>query len=92
MKKSVQIAAVLSVCASLSACVEQGTAITGQACLGPNNSALVEGMQDTCKAGDAIATKHPAYFCDFNYAVAYNDYNSATCIYTGGQKPERTAQ
>ncbi len=57
--------------------------------MGPNYTALVEGMQDKCKAGDAIATKHPAYFCDFNYAVVYNDFNSAMCIYSGGQKVER---
>ncbi len=31
----------------------------------------------------------PAYFCDFNHAVAYNGYNSAVCIYTGKQAGER---
>lgn len=61
-----------------------------KACLGEDNDSLVESMQSECKAGDAVATKHPAYFCDFNYAVAYNDYNSAFCIYSGKQKPERT--
>jgi hypothetical protein len=72
---------------ALSGC-KDGT--TGQACLGANNDSLVEGMQDKCKAGDAIATKYPAYFCDFNYEIAYNDYNSAMCIYSGKQKIERT--
>jgi len=65
---------------------------TGKACLGANNDSLIEGMQEQCKAGDAIATKNPAYFCDFNYTVAYNDYNSAFCIYYGKQKTERTAE
>lgn len=63
---------------------------TGQACLGANNDSLVENIQDQCKAGDAIATKHPVYFCDFNYSIAYNDYNSAMCIYSGKKKVERT--
>ncbi|MNW69830.1 hypothetical protein D3C74_489380 [compost metagenome] len=49
-------------------------------------------MQDKCKAGDTVATKHPAYFCDFNYAVAYNSYNSAICVYSGALKPERTTE
>jgi hypothetical protein len=71
---------------ALSGCTD-GT--TGQACLGEDNDSLVEGMQDKCKAGDAVATKHPAYFCDFNYAIAYNDYNSAMCIYSGKQRVER---
>lgn len=39
-----------------------------------------------------MATKHPAYFCDFNYAVAYNSYNSAICVYSGALKPERTTE
>ena len=53
---------------------------------------MVEGMQDKCKAGGIVATKHPAYFCDFNYAVAYNSYNSAICVYSGALKPERTTE
>ncbi len=85
MKKALLLLAVLS---SLTACSD-GT--SGKACLGKNNDSLVEGMQDQCKAGDAVATKHPAYFCDFNYAIAYNDYNSAMCIYNGEQKAERIA-
>ncbi|WP_197540930.1 hypothetical protein [Alcanivorax sp. NBRC 101098] len=89
MERYLKVLGIIGVCAALSAC---GDKTTGQACLGPNNSGLVEGMQSECKAGDAIATKHPAYFCDFNYAVAYNDYNSAMCIYSGKQKPERTEQ
>jgi hypothetical protein len=75
------------ICVSAAGCNSDTT--TGYACLGANNDSLVEGMQGTCKEGDAIATKHPAYFCDFNYAIAYNDYNSAMCIYSGKQKPER---
>ena len=72
---------------TISGC-DNGT--TGKACLGKNNDSLVESMQDKCKAGDSVATKHPAYFCDFNYTIAYNDYNSAMCIYSGKQKIERT--
>lgn len=87
MKSYLKIIGLVSVCAVLAACGDQ---TTGQACLGANNDSLVEGMQSECKAGDAIATKNPAYFCDFNYAIAYNDYNSAFCIYSGKQKPERT--
>ena len=80
----------LSVCALLMAC--GGDKTTGKACLGSNNDTLVEGMQDKCKAGDIVATKHPAYFCDFNYAVTFNSYNSAICVYSGGLKPERTTE
>lgn len=69
-----------------------GVDTTGKACLGSDNDSLVEGMQDQCVAGDTIATKHPAYFCDFSYSVAYNNYNSAICVYAGKQKPERTAE
>jgi len=63
---------------------------TGVACLGKNGNSLVESMQNICKKGDAIATKNPVYFCDFNYSIAYNDYNSAMCIYTGSRKKERS--
>ena len=73
----------------MSGCFESGGGISGKACLGPNNDALVESLGGACKAGDAIATKHPAYFCDFRYAVAYNEYNSAFCIYVGELKSER---
>lgn len=81
------LAAVLAGCGG-----EDKTKLTGKACLGANNDSLVEGMQDQCKAGDTIATKNPAYFCDFNYAVSFNAYNSAFCIYSGKQKPERMAK
>lgn len=87
MQVSLKITSLIGVCIILVACGDQ---TTGQACLGPGNHSLVESMQSECKAGDAVATKNPAYFCDFNYAVAYNDYNSAFCIYSGKQKPERT--
>lgn len=89
MNRTAGTAATLAICLTLSACSD-GT--TGKACLGKDNDSLVENLQSQCQAGDAIATKHPAYFCDFNYAVAYNDYNSALCIYSGAQKPERTVQ
>jgi len=67
----------------------QGTKPTGTACLGQSNDSLVEHMADQCQAGDAVATKFPAYFCDFTHAVAYNGFNSALCIYTGKQAEER---
>jgi len=67
----------------------KGVSLTGNACLGQSNDSLVEFIGQHCKAGDTIATKHPAYFCDFNHAVAYNGYNSAVCIYTGKQAGER---
>ena len=72
--------------------INTGAMFPGKACLGSNNDTLVEGMQDKCKAGDIVATKHPAYFCDFNYAVTFNSYNSAICVYSGGLKPERTTE
>lgn len=90
MHKTVKWLMGVSVCALLMAC--GGDKTTGKACLGANNDSLVEGMQDKCKAGDTVATKHPAYFCDFNYAVAYNSYNSAICVYSGALKPERTTE
>ena len=89
MKNLVKALLILSTAMALSAC---GDETTGQACMGSNNDSLIETLQGKCKAGDTIATKHPAYFCDFNYAIAYNDYNSAFCIYSGSLKPERTAE
>lgn len=74
---------------TLTGCSDGKTSLSGKACLGTNNSTLVEGLEDQCKAGDIIATKHPAYFCDYNYAVAYNSYNSATCVYNGKLREER---
>ncbi|MFG0833218.1 hypothetical protein ACF8OI_06660 [Aeromonas bivalvium] len=84
MHNLVKAMAGMALCALLSGC--GGDKITGQACLGANHDTLVEGLQDQCKAGDAIATKHPAYFCDVNDAI---DYHSAFCIYAGALKAER---
>jgi hypothetical protein len=67
----------------------KGVRPTGNACLGQNNDSLVEYIGNHCQAGDTIATKHPAYFCDFNHTVAFNTFNSAMCIYTGKQAGER---
>ncbi|MCL1066094.1 hypothetical protein L2735_04640 [Shewanella olleyana] len=83
MKRSILLSITLL---SLTACSDGQT---GKACLGEDNYTLVEGLGDQCKAGDAIATKYPSYFCDFNYAVAYSDYNAAMCIYSGKKKVER---
>lgn len=75
-------------CLMLQACVDK---TTGKACLGTDSDSLVEGLKDQCQAGDTVATKNPAYYCDFNYTVAFNGFNSAFCIYSGAQKPERTS-
>ncbi|MCB7737694.1 hypothetical protein KAF83_15430, partial [Klebsiella pneumoniae] len=49
----------------------------------------VSGGYIKCQKGDTIATKNPAYFCDFKSQIAFNNYNSAICIYTGMQAEER---
>jgi outer membrane murein-binding lipoprotein Lpp len=87
MQRILIVAAVATATALLAGCSEDKT--TGYACLGADNDSRVENIQEHCKAGDAIATKHRAYFCDFNYAVTYNGFNSALCIYTGQQATER---
>ena len=73
----------------LSGCSDGGVDITGKACMGTNNDTLIEGLGDQCKAGDTIGTKNAGYFCDFHYAVAFNDHNSAICIYRGSIAEER---
>ncbi|WP_187806564.1 hypothetical protein [Aquipseudomonas alcaligenes] len=74
---------------SVAGCNEHSHSLTGKACLGTNNDTLVESLGDQCQAGDMIGTKHPAYFCDFSYAVAFNQYNSAFCVFSGAQAEER---
>mgnify|MGYP000221076379 CR=1 FL=1 len=81
---------VLSLSVVLTGCNGQNSASTGVACMGSNNDSLVERLGNQCKAGDSVATKHPAYFCDFDFSIAYNDYNTAFCIYSGKQAEERT--
>lgn len=81
----ISLAAVIT----LTGCSDGKTSLSSKACLGINNDTLVEGLNGQCKAGDIVATKHPAYFCDYNYAVAYNSYNSATCVYNGKLREER---
>ncbi|SIQ06572.1 hypothetical protein SAMN05421672_102260 [Pseudomonas flexibilis] len=85
MKKSILIGVVAM---SLAGCYEQ--APTGQACLGADNDSLVEGLGGVCKKGDIVATKNPAHFCDFNYSVTFNGYNSAFCVYVGEQRESRS--
>lgn len=82
---------IMLVCATgiLSGCKEEGITPTGEACMGTDNDSLVEGLEGKCQKGDIIATKHPAYFCDFKSEIALNNYNSAICIYTGKQADER---
>lgn len=70
-------------------CNQHDTALTGKACLGANSDTLVESIKNQCQAGDIVGTKHPAYFCDFTYSVAYNDFNSAFCVYNGKVREER---
>ena len=82
----------LAVAAVLAGCDKHETDLTGKACLGANNDTVVESHRDKCSAGDVVANKHHAYFCDFTYAVAYNDYNSAMCVYNGSQRTERIAE
>lgn len=93
MKKSTPALVVFMLTCVLTGCYEQQSApkntVTGRACLGKDNDTLVEGLKGLCQAGDTIATKHPAYFCDFSYAVAYNNYNSAICVFTGRESDER---
>ncbi|SED31070.1 hypothetical protein SAMN05216178_6729 [Pseudomonas saponiphila] len=78
----------LAVAAVLAGCDKHETDLTGKACLGANNDTVVESHRDKCSAGDVVATKHPAYFCDFTYAVTYNAMNSAFCVYRG-EREER---
>lgn len=75
--------------ALLPLCAIAQVSVTGQACLGADHNTLVEEFLNVCKAGDTIATKYPAYFCDFHYAVAFNTSNSAICIYRGDVAQER---
>ncbi|WP_422766563.1 hypothetical protein ACOX9X_07895 [Photobacterium leiognathi subsp. mandapamensis] len=89
MNKVVSVSFILAFSITLSGCNGKQDITTGVACLGSNNHSLIEGLPNQCKKGDIIATKKPAYFCDFNYTVAYNDYNSAYCVYSGKQKDER---
>lgn len=81
--------ATLLIATALVGCDQHQTSLTGMACLGTDNDTLVEAMPDKCKAGDMIVTKHPAYFCDFTYAVPYNDFNSAFCVFNGKLREER---
>ncbi|HIE9169699.1 TPA: hypothetical protein ACXP62_005473 [Klebsiella variicola subsp. variicola] len=88
MQKKVLI---VLICATgfLSGCKEEGITPTGKACMGTDNDSLIEGLNGKCQKGDTIATKNPAYFCDFKSQIAFNNYNSAICIYTGMQAEER---
>lgn len=65
---------------------------TGKSCLGSDGDTLVEALSGQCKAGDTIATKNPAFYCDFRYSVAFNGYNSAFCIFSGHQADERVSK
>lgn len=78
-------------CASsiLVGCKDESITPTGKACLGSDNSSLVEGLGNLCQKGDIVATKNPAYFCDFKSTVAFNSYSSAMCVYVGRQAEER---
>lgn len=73
-------------------CGDKKANLTGKACFGKNNSSLIESLDNQCSEGDIIGTKHPAYFCDFSYSIAYNQFNSAVCVYTGKMASERLAE
>lgn len=88
-KKKKQILSFALASALLPLCAVAQVSVTGQACLGVDHNTLVEELSNVCKAGDTIATKYPAYFCDFHYAVAFNTSNSAICIYRGDVAQER---
>lgn len=93
MQKTILVAAIAvgAMLAISSFTSPKGVRPTGNAFLGQNNDSLVEYIGNHCQAGDTIATKHPAYFCDFNHAVAFNTFNSAMCIYPGKQAEERVS-
>ena len=59
----------------------------GTVCLGDNLDTLFESLpaeaMKKVKKGDIIATKNPGLWLDFNYPVAYNNYNSAIGKYAG---------
>ncbi len=84
--------AILIASVILAGCDAHDTKLSGKACLGANNDTLIENLADSCKAGDTVGTKHAAYFCDFTYSVAFNDFNSAMCVYNGKQREERLAE
>ena len=63
-------------------------------CLGKSHDTLIEAMGTgnmnfPCKKGDVIATKIPGHFCDFNYQISFNDFNSAFCVYAGEMRDAR---
>lgn len=70
---------------------DQGISPTGKACLGANNDTLVESaaLKNVCQKGDTVATKYPAYVCDFKSTIVGNSYNSFFCIYNGRIIEER---
>lgn len=76
----------------LTGCNNHNSELTGKACLGQNNDTLIEALENKCRAGDTIVTKHPAYFCDFTYTVTFNQYNSAFCVFSGHQAEDRISQ
>lgn len=55
--------------------------------MGDNFDSLFEGLPwdiiKNAKKGDIIGTKMPGLFLDFNYSVAFNDYNSAFGKFAG---------
>ena len=87
-KATLTIAAICLASVALTGC-DQGVSPTGKACMGSNNDSLVEGMAGSCKKGDTVATKHPAYVCDFKSTIVANSYNSFFCIYNGRIIEER---
>lgn len=54
---------------------------------GDKGDAVIENLPwdvlQKIKKGDIVWTKSPELFLDFNYSVAYNDYNSAVGKFAG---------
>ena len=81
------------ICATvfLSGCKEEGITPTGKACMGTDNDSLIEGLKGKCQKGDTIATKNPAYFCDFKSQIAFNNYKLRNGLKKPTSVQEKTA-
>ena len=64
--RSLLVLGAIAASLALTGCSDDKTSLSGKACLGVDNDTLIEGLNGQCKAGDIVATKHPAYFCDFD--------------------------
>lgn len=82
----------------LSGCLEKQKHHSNTVCLGKDHDTLIEALAKNnnitfpCGKGDLIATKLPAHFCDFNYQISFNSYNSAYCVYNGQMRDARVKE